>query len=114
MDEDMHRHFCDFANMAVTLLLPAGSRILDVGCGSGWLSEYFARLGYVVKGIDISPDLIQMSRERVSVMPYGADHETPLRCSFEVHDIELAPLSENLMRLFVTTHYITLKMSVRW
>jgi 2-polyprenyl-3-methyl-5-hydroxy-6-metoxy-1,4-benzoquinol methylase/glycosyltransferase involved in cell wall biosynthesis len=94
MDEDMHRHFCDFANMAVTLALPAGSRILDVGCGSGWLSEYFARLGYVVKGIDISPDLIQMSRERVSGVPYGADHETPLRCSFEVHDIELTPLAE--------------------
>ncbi|HJX89886.1 MAG TPA: methyltransferase domain-containing protein [Pyrinomonadaceae bacterium] len=94
MDEDMHRHFCDFANMAVTLALPPDSRILDVGCGSGWLSEYFARLGYIVKGIDISPDLIQMSRERVSGVPYGADHETPLRCSFEVHDIELAPLSE--------------------
>ena len=58
MDEDMHRHFCDFANMAVTLALPAGAKILDVGCGSGWLSEYFARLGYQVKGIDISPDLI--------------------------------------------------------
>jgi len=47
-----------------------------------------------VRGIDISPDLIQMSRERVSGVPYGADHETPLRCSFEVHDIELTPLSE--------------------
>ena len=94
MDEDMHRHFCDFANMAVTLALPAGSRVLDVGCGSGWLSEYFARLGYVVKGIDISPDLIQMSRERVAGVPYGADHETPLQCSFDVHDIELAPLAE--------------------
>ena len=94
IDEDMHRHFCDFANMAVTLALPAGSRILDVGCGSGWLSEYFARLGYVVKGIDISPDLIQMSRERVERVPYGVDHETPLSCSFEVHDIESAALAE--------------------
>ena len=95
IDEDMHRHFCDFANMAVTLALAPGSRILDVGCGSGWLSEYFARLGYVVKGIDISPDLIQMSRERVERVPYGVDHETPLRCSFEVHDIESATLNEH-------------------
>ena len=94
MDEDMHRHFCDFANIAFTLDLPPGSRILDVGCGSGWLSEYFARLGYVVKGIDISPDLIEMSRERVARVPYGADHETPLLCTFEVHDVELAPLDE--------------------
>jgi 2-polyprenyl-3-methyl-5-hydroxy-6-metoxy-1,4-benzoquinol methylase len=94
MDEDTHRHFCDFANIAVTLALPPGSRILDVGCGSGWLSEYFARLGYIVKGIDISPDLIAMSEERVARVPYGADHETPLRCTFAVHDVEAAPLPE--------------------
>jgi glycosyltransferase involved in cell wall biosynthesis/SAM-dependent methyltransferase len=94
MDEDMRRHFCDFANMAVALALPAGSRVLDVGCGSGWLSEYFARLGYEVRGIDISPDLVEMSRERVARVPYGVDHETPLRCTFQVHDIERAPLAE--------------------
>lgn len=94
MDPDMQRHFCDFANMAVTLALPPGSRVLDVGCGSGWLSEYFARLGYEVKGIDISPSLIEMSRERVARVPYGVDHETALRCTFAVHDIELAPLAE--------------------
>jgi SAM-dependent methyltransferase/glycosyltransferase involved in cell wall biosynthesis len=94
MDAETHRHFCDFANIAVALGLPAGSRILDVGCGSGWLSEYFARLGYQMKGIDISPTLIEMSRDRVARLPYDVDHETSLRCSFEVHDIETAPLSE--------------------
>jgi 2-polyprenyl-3-methyl-5-hydroxy-6-metoxy-1,4-benzoquinol methylase/glycosyltransferase involved in cell wall biosynthesis len=94
LDEDARRHFCDFANMAVALALPAGSRVLDVGCGSGWLSEYFARLGYDVTGIDISPDLVEMSRERVARVAYGADHETPLRCEFRVHDIEQAPLEE--------------------
>ncbi len=94
MDEDTHRHLCDFANMAVTLALSAGAKILDVGCGSGWLSEYFARLGYRVKGIDISPDLIAMSRDRTARVPFGVDHETPLSCEFEVHDVELAPLNE--------------------
>ena len=94
MDEDTHRHFCDFANIAVTLALEPGSSILDVGCGSGWLSEYFARLGYVVTGIDLSPDLIEMSRERVARVPYGADHETPLRCEFKIHDIEMSALDE--------------------
>ncbi|PYS56705.1 MAG: hypothetical protein DMF76_24220, partial [Acidobacteria bacterium] len=94
MDAETFRHFCDFANMAVTLALPAGSRILDVGCGSGWLSEYFARLGYQVKGIDISPTLIEMSRRRVASVPYDIDHETTLRCSFAIHDIETVPLDE--------------------
>ena len=94
MDAETFRHFCDFANMAVALALPAGSRILDVGCSTGWLSEYFARLGYVVKGIDISPDFIQMSRERIAGVPFDVDHETSLRCEFEVHDIEASPLAE--------------------
>jgi SAM-dependent methyltransferase/glycosyltransferase involved in cell wall biosynthesis len=94
MDAETHRHFCDFANVAASLALPAGSRILDVGCGSGWLSEYFARLGYPTLGIDISPDLIEMARERAARVPYGVDHETPLGCEFRVHDVESAPLAE--------------------
>lgn len=94
MDAETHRHFTDFANMASVLALPAGARILDVGCGSGWLAEYFARLGYDLTGIDISDELITMARERVERVPYGVDHETPLRCRFLTQDIELAPLAE--------------------
>jgi SAM-dependent methyltransferase len=76
------------------LALPPGARILDVGCGSGWLGEYFARLGYDVTGIDISDDLITMARERVARVPYNVDHETLLRCRFLTQDIEMAPLPE--------------------
>jgi glycosyltransferase involved in cell wall biosynthesis/SAM-dependent methyltransferase len=94
IDADTFRHFCDFANVAQALALPPDRTILDVGCGSGWLSEYFARLGYDVTGIDISPDLIEVARERVERVPYGADHETPLRCRFLVHDAEGTPLEE--------------------
>lgn len=94
IDADTFRHFCDFANVAQALALAPDRRILDVGCGSGWLSEYFARLGYDVTGLDISPDLIEVARERVERIPYGADDETPLRCRFLVHDAEGAPLDE--------------------
>jgi 2-polyprenyl-3-methyl-5-hydroxy-6-metoxy-1,4-benzoquinol methylase/glycosyltransferase involved in cell wall biosynthesis len=94
IDADTFRHFCDFANVALALALPPDRTILDVGCGSGWLSEYFARLGYDVTGVDISPDLIDVARERVERVPYGADHETPLRCRFLVHDVEGQPLEE--------------------
>jgi 2-polyprenyl-3-methyl-5-hydroxy-6-metoxy-1,4-benzoquinol methylase/glycosyltransferase involved in cell wall biosynthesis len=94
IDADTFRHFCDFANVAQALALPPDRRILDVGCGSGWLSEYFARLGYDVTGIDISPDLVEIARERVAAVPYGADDETPLRCRFLVHDVESEPLPE--------------------
>ena len=94
MDVETQRHFCDFANMAVALDLPAGARILDAGCGSGWLSEYFARLGYDVTGIDITPDLIEISRDRIRALPPNIDHETPIRCRFLLHDLELGALAE--------------------
>ena len=93
MDVETHRHFCDFANMAVVLELPPGARILDAACGSGWLSEYFARLGYDVTGIDISPDLIEICRDRIAALP-STDHEEKIRCRFRVHDLELGPLDE--------------------
>jgi len=94
LDADTHRHFCDFANLAVVLALPPGARILDVGCGSGWLCEYFARFGYDVTGIDISPELIAMADERLSKVPYGSDHEKDLAYRFLVHDIEDEALAE--------------------
>jgi SAM-dependent methyltransferase len=94
LDPDSHRHFCDFANLAMALALPPGARILDLGCGSGWLCEYFARLGYDVTGIDVSPELIEMARERLTKVPYGADHEKQLRYRFLVHDVESGPLKE--------------------
>jgi 2-polyprenyl-3-methyl-5-hydroxy-6-metoxy-1,4-benzoquinol methylase len=94
LDEDTRRHFCDFANLAMMLALPPGARVLDVGCGSGWLCEYFARFGYEVTGIDISQDLIEMARERLAGVPFGADHETGLNYEFLVHDIEAGALDK--------------------
>ena len=94
MDPETARHFYDFANIAVALALRADARILDVGCGPGWVTEYFARLGYEMTGIDISEGLIQVARERLERLPYEVDHETPLSCRFITHDIEAAPLDE--------------------
>jgi SAM-dependent methyltransferase len=94
LDDDTYRHFCDFANIARALALPAGATILDVGCGSGWLCEFFARLGYKTTGIDLSPEMIAIAEERISKLPYGADQETALSYSFLAHDIETGPLPE--------------------
>jgi SAM-dependent methyltransferase len=75
----------DFAHLVELLRLPHGAAILDVGCGSGWLSEYFARLGYDVTGIDISPDLIDIARERVQGLSFAGG---PLATTFAVMDSE--------------------------
>lgn len=45
--------------------VPKGETILDLGCGSGILSEILLDAGYAVYGIDISPNMIRLARQRV-------------------------------------------------
>lgn len=55
-------HLMGFGGLA-TLLHPAPSRLLDLGCGTGWTSCFFARMGYEVVGQDISVQAIELARE---------------------------------------------------
>lgn len=41
-------------------------KILDLGCGSGRHLVYFAKLGYDVYGIDVSPEAIKLSEKWLS------------------------------------------------
>src|SRR5262249_45304391 len=45
-----------------SLLPPRPARLLDLGCGTGWTSIFFARAGYEVVGADIAPDMIEHAR----------------------------------------------------
>jgi SAM-dependent methyltransferase len=64
------------------LLPPAPARLLDLGCGSGWTSELFARAGYDVLGVDIAPDMIAIARRRMAetlALSFAvADYQEPL------------------------------------
>jgi SAM-dependent methyltransferase len=62
-----------------------GSEILDAGCGTGRYAIELARRGYVVHGIDLSPDLIEVAMR--------ASRDVPTRVSFAVGDIANLPLS---------------------
>jgi SAM-dependent methyltransferase len=44
--------------------LPPGSRILDLGCGTGLLTELLAADGFKVMGVDRSPRMLRIARER--------------------------------------------------
>jgi SAM-dependent methyltransferase len=66
-----------FAHVVEKLNLGLRAQVLDVGCGPGWLSEFFARCGYWVTGIDISEDMVEIARTRVANIggPVGEDVE---------------------------------------
>ncbi|MBN2384148.1 class I SAM-dependent methyltransferase [bacterium] len=60
--------------------LRPGSRILDVGVGSGWTSRFLGRMGHRVTGLDISPVMIEIARTQ-------ADREH-IETEFQVMDME--------------------------
>jgi SAM-dependent methyltransferase len=67
--------------LAPWLRVPAGTRILDLGCGVGRWSRLLAARGATVTGVDISPTMIDEARRRAR-REGVAD-----RCRFHVSDI---------------------------
>ncbi len=64
------------AQSLVDLLAPrSGEKILDVGCGTGDLTQKIAGFGSVVKGIDFSDSMIAQARQKYPAL------------SFEVADV---------------------------
>ena len=84
-------------------LLPEvkGKQVLDAGCGPGWYSEHLVSSGAKVTAIDVTPKMVEITKERLgtSVEVYEADLSKPLDfledesfdcivCSLTLHYIE--------------------------
>ena len=69
---------------------PAAKHILELGCGAGAHAEHLARIGYHVRGIDISEGMIERAQQRLSKLPDNIAQ----RLSFSVSDICSARLEE--------------------
>lgn len=64
-----------------SLMEPPPGRVVEFGCGTGWLSLYLAQRGYEVLGVDIAPDAIKHARE-------AARERGLARAEFEASDYE--------------------------
>jgi ubiquinone/menaquinone biosynthesis C-methylase UbiE len=72
-----------FAIQLIEDRLPKGSKILDVGCGTGHLAAELARRGYDTWGTDLSAGMVEYARTN-----YNQDR-------YQVGDIEKIPFPEN-------------------
>lgn len=65
-----------------------GENVLDLGCGYGYYSDFFARAGANPKGIDGTEKMIEIARERYPDLDFSvADIEKPLPFENESFDI---------------------------
>jgi len=92
------------AQAAATLLLRhlrqsgrTGGLVVDLGCGSGQLSEAVAAAGFDVVGIDQSPAMVALARQRV---PTGTFHTGSFLTAPLPPCIALAAVSEVFNYLF--------------
>lgn len=76
------------------LNIEAGTHVLDVACGTGNLALPAARLGAVVTGVDIAPNLIEQARA-------NAEAEN-LKIQFDVGDAENMPYEDASFDAVVT------------
>lgn len=86
--DELARCLHSFAHIVDRLGLGVRAQVLDVGCGPGWLSEFLARCGYWVTGVDVSEDMVRIARERVAAIagpvgegiePLAEFHALPVR-----------------------------------
>jgi len=62
--DQKHAFVYQYGESVLELLdVKPGERILDLGCGTGYLTQQIADLGAEVVGIDYSPEMIQKAKE---------------------------------------------------
>lgn len=50
------------AELVTSLTIEPGARVIDLGCGAGVQSAFFAQHGYRVTGVDVSPQALRAAR----------------------------------------------------
>lgn len=73
-------------------------KILDVGCGTGFLSILLAELGHNVTGLDFAPQMLNNAREK--------SNKKRLNIDFRQGDAEKPPFRENTFDLIICRHLI--------
>ena len=93
------RLLIDFGHILQILDLHPGMSLVELGCGSGWMTRFAARHGVRAEGYDISPEMIEIARELAQ--------EEGLDVHFEVGDMEQLDLGRrfNTCLIYQALHH---------
>jgi SAM-dependent methyltransferase len=82
IDRPVRRECATIAGWLTERRVLPGAEVLDAGCGTGRFTVELARRGYLVHGIDLSPDLIDVARRTPDL---------PANVAFDVGDLLALP-----------------------
>jgi len=85
IDRPVRKECAVIAQWLIERAVLPGAAILDAGCGTGRYAIELARRGYIVDGLDLSPDLIDVATRAIEYSVGSA--------SFRVGDIARLPTS---------------------
>ncbi len=74
------------------------ARILDAGCGTGSLSVLLAGLGHRVSGIDFSPEMITVAKDKA--------HKAGMKIDFQVMDAADPQLHAQFFDIVLSRHLL--------
>ena len=78
--------------------VPAGSRVLDIACGTGRITEMVAGQGFTVTGTDVSRSMLEVARRRLRRAGHQVD--------FFVADAERLPVAESSFRAATSIRFM--------
>jgi 2-polyprenyl-3-methyl-5-hydroxy-6-metoxy-1,4-benzoquinol methylase len=87
------------------LHLKPGSKVLDFGGGTGWISRQLTQLGCSVVVLDVSPTALEIARELYRRLPVIGDRPSPQFLPFDGERIDLPDGSVDRIVCFDAFHH---------
>ncbi|MEU9716977.1 class I SAM-dependent methyltransferase [Streptomyces sp. NPDC047976] len=87
-----------WAGLLTAWLPPHPSDVLDIGCGTGSLSELIAEAGHRVTGVDLAPRMAEQARAKLSA--------AGLEGRFLVGDAAMPPTGEERFDVVLSRHLV--------
>ena len=104
--EALSRRLIDIGVLLDGLRLKPGDRVLDLGCGTGWVSHMLNRFGCPTISVDVSETAVELSRRLFTGDPSTNWALAPEFVAYDGHHIPLDTASVDRAVLYDAFHHV--------